>query len=142
MITASICRKFKYMTKTIVDLEGFTQKLTDLGREYECQEPTVNGHAHFRFIGKFEGKPTIWDAHLYTLAYYVDEVAELSQAGTQIRQFIQVGETSEMGRKIEIGLNLPKIDESTILKTIIMVRQYKRLSHGRHDYGKKISVRD
>jgi hypothetical protein len=47
-----------------------------------------------------------------------------------------------MGRKIEIGLNLPKIDETTILKTIIMVRQYKRLSHGRHDYGEKISVRN
>ena len=124
-----------------MDIDTFTQKLTSTGQEYECLRLVGNGMAHFRFIGNFEGENTIWDAHLYTLAYYVEKVAELSQPDASHRQFIDVGEMSEMGRKLEIGLNLPKIDEAAILKTMIMVRQYKKLHCGRHEYGEKISVK-
>ncbi|MGD8783460.1 MAG: hypothetical protein PVF28_08425 [Thioalkalispiraceae bacterium] len=123
-----------------MDIEGFRQKITAGQHDYECLAPAGGGMAHFRFIGQFEGKPVIWDAYLYTLAYYVDEIAKLSQADRVIRQFIQVGDQNEMGRKIEVGLNLTGIDEASILKTIIMIRQYKKLSHGRHEYGEKVSV--
>ena len=125
----------------IVDIDAFTEKLTSTEQEYECLGPVGNGMAHFRFIGNFEGEATIWDAHLYTLAYYVKKVAEISQPDASLRQFIYIGEMSEVGRELEIGLNLPKIDEAAILKTMIMVRQYKRLHRGRHEYGEKISVK-
>ena len=99
-----------------------------------------DGYVRFRFRGSLEGKEVVWDAHLYTLAYYVKEVVRPSRPGSSVRQFIHVGDVGKTGRKIEIGLNLPGVDEAAIHKTIIMIRQYKRLSYGRHEYGETISV--
>jgi hypothetical protein len=133
--------KFQIPGVTIVNIAEFTQKLTSTNDDYERLSPPGGGMVHFRFIGNFEGEITIWDAHLYTLAYYVNKVAKYSQRDVSIRQFIDVDDMGEMGRKIEIGLNLPNIDETAILKTMIMIRQYKRLHRGRHEYGEKISVK-
>lgn len=96
-------------------------------------------YAHFRFTGNFAQKSLIWDAHLYTLAYYFNQVVESSQPH-RVRQFIHVGELTPAGRRIEIGLNLSVIDEPTIVKTMIMVRQYKRLASGRYEYGETVNV--
>lgn len=132
--------KFQSHGKTNMDIASFKQKLANLARDFEYSRPLKEACAHFRFVGDFMGKPTIWDAHLYTLAYYVYEVAEISQPGSSIRPFIHVGDVDKMGRKIEIGLNLLSIDEPAIIKTMIMVRQYKRLAIGRHNFGETISV--
>jgi len=123
-----------------MNITAFKQKLTDSGLNYELLNTSGNGYLRFRFIGEFLGEPIIWDAHLYTLAYYVYEVANLSQPKSSVRQFIHVGDVDKMGRKIEIGLSLSLIDEPVIIKTMIMVRQYKRLTNGRHEYGETISV--
>jgi hypothetical protein len=101
---------------------------------YELVEKNSDQHCKFRFTGKFLGSDVIWDAELVTLAFYA------SKTGMQrLQQFIDVGEDGEHGRSITIALNLPTIDEPAILKTIIMVRQYKRLLTGRHAYGEFIS---
>ena len=123
-----------------MDIDAFNQKIAATGHDFECLTPMNQAAVRFRFVGKFMDESVIWDAHLYTLAYYVYEVAKLSQKDTSIRQFIHVGDLEEMGRRIEIGLNLPIIDEAAIMKTIIMIRQYKRLASGRHEYGETISV--
>ena len=123
-----------------MDIDAFNQKIAATGHDFECLTPMNQAAVQFRFVGKFIDESVIWDAHLYTLAYYVYEVAKLSQKGTSIRQFIHVGDVDNMGRKIEIGLNLSLIDRPAIIKTMIMVRQYKRLTNGRHEYGKTISV--
>ena len=39
------------------------------------------------------------------------------------------------GVKIRIGLQLERIDPQVILKTIIMVRKYRRLRTGRHEFS-------
>jgi len=123
-----------------MDITTFKQKLALSDHDYESLTTLNSGYVRFRFIGEFMGKSIIWDAHLYTLAYYVYEVANLSHANASIRQFIHVRDESKMGRKIEIGLNLSLIDEPAIVKTMIMVRQYKRLTNGLHEYGETISV--
>ena len=38
---------------------------------------------------------------------------------------------------ITIGLNVPKLDAAVIEKTTIMIRNYKRLQTGRHEYGER-----
>ena len=109
------------------------------GKTHEMVAWPSNQYAHFRFTGNFAQKSLIWDAHLYTLAYYFNQVVESSQPH-QVRQFIDVGELTPAGRQIEIGLNLPVIDEPAIVKTMIMVRQYKRLASGRYEYGETVNV--
>ena len=101
-----------------------------------------DGYVRFRFRGNFEGKEIVWDAHLYTLAYYVYKVAKFSRPAPPIQQFIHVGGMGKKGRRIEIGLNLPEIDNGAVMKTMIMIRQYKRLVAGRHDYGETVQIED
>lgn len=50
-------------------------------------------------------------------------------------QFIEIGETGRTGRRITVGLKVAKLDEATLLKTTIMVRNYKRLRRGRHPFA-------
>lgn len=119
--------------------EQFDNSSQIQGKTYELIGIDGTQHAHFRFSGNFAQKTVIWDAHLYTLAYYFNQVVKSSQPQSA-RQFIEVGELTESGRRIQIALNVPVIDESTIVKTIIMVRQYKRLASGRYEYGETIKV--
>ena len=119
--------------------EEFENHWRKQGKPYELISLDDTDHAHFRFTGNFAQKAVIWDAYLYTLAYYFNQVVESSQP-RPARQFIDVGELTEFGRRIDIALNVPVIDEPAIAKTIIMVRQYKRLASGRYEYGETIKV--
>jgi hypothetical protein len=40
-------------------------------------------------------------------------------------------------RSITIGLNVTAIDPPVLLKTTIMIRKYKRLHAGRHEFGEQ-----
>ena len=119
--------------------EEFAASCLAQGKPYELFSTVSKQYAHFRFSGEFLQQPVIWDAHLYTLAYYFNEVVETSQP-PQARQFIEVGELNSAGRVIRIALNLPVIDEPAIIKTIIMIRQYKRLASGHYEYGEMIKL--
>ena len=122
-----------------MDPEEFAAYCLAKGKPYELLNTGSDQYAHFRFSGNFLQQPVIWDAHLYTLAYYFNEVVETSQP-LQARQFIEVGELNSSGRVIRIALNLPMIDEPAIIKTIIMIRQYKRLASGHYEYGEMIKL--
>lgn len=115
-----------------MDAQTFEQQLSNRGQKYELLSPLGEGSCHIRFTGPFLNELIIWDAYLQSLSYYV---SELDQRATPVRQFIHIGEDTEQGRIIRIGLNVPAIDEPVILKSLIMVRQYKRLKLGRHEYG-------
>lgn len=118
---------------------AFEQQLAKIDAQYELLSPLGALACHLRFTGPFQGKQVIWDAHLQTLAYYVREHSLQDQ---DVRQFIEIGETGELGRPINIALKLPIIDQPAVLKTIIMIRQYKRLAPGRHEFGDTVKIAD
>ena len=128
------------LTDTInVTPEQFESVCLSEGKTFQQLDTCEDQYAHFRFTGIFAQKSLIWDAHLYTLAYYFNRVVESSQPH-RVKQFIEVGEHTCNGRRIDIGLHLPVIDEPAIIKTMIMIRQYKRLASGRYEYGEIVSV--
>jgi hypothetical protein len=92
--------------------------------------------AEFVFAGRFEGRQVFWQCQLQCLA----SVAQASRQTSQ-RQFIEILPCSESQQKekptlrIRVGLNVPEINPGVIEKTIIMIRNYKRLQIGRHEYG-------
>jgi hypothetical protein len=114
----------------------FVQQLASRNQYYELLSKLPAQTCHFRFSGPFQGSEIVWDAYLQTLSYYVNKHAGDLQSS---RQFIEVGDSAESGRLIQIGLNLPVIDETVILKTLIMIRQYKRLAPGRHEFGECVN---
>ncbi|MDX1697174.1 MAG: hypothetical protein R3308_02760 [Thiohalobacterales bacterium] len=116
------------------DLTGFRQLLQRQGADYLHVEPPQDCHAHIRFVGTFEHEPVIWDATVMTLASAAAALPHAA-AAVESRQFIVIGDRLDDMRRLDVGLALDRIDEPALLKTIIMIRKYKRLRRGRHAFG-------
>jgi hypothetical protein len=118
-------------------MDGFNQrggKVTDTpGSDYRLVGTPHDDHVHVRFTGPFRGRQVTWDARIITLAHAAR--SRPANGTAKLRQFIEVGRDNGGTRQLRIGLNLDRIDEPAILKTIIMIRQYRRLQEGRHEYG-------
>jgi hypothetical protein len=102
-------------------------------RDYHLIGTPHDDHVHICFTGPFQGHQVTWDARIVTLSHAARSRPANSTA--ELRQFIEVGRDNGGTRQLRIGLNVDRIDEPAILKTIIMIRQYRRLQEGRHEYG-------
>ncbi len=121
-------------------LESFRDTLERNGTGFTYTAPVQECCAQIRFIGSFEGRPVIWDATIMALEHTHGTDDRNEQAHPD-RQFIEIDEGEGDIRKVRIGLQLHRIDEQTIFKTIIMIRKYKRLHTGRHEFGSRPPVR-
>lgn len=92
---------------------------------FQCLDRLPGQRVRVRFAGHLLGAPVHWDATLLALP----------ASGLPARRFIEVGETSPTGTTLTVGLDVPCIDAPTVLKTIIMIRGWKNLRPGRHEYG-------
>ena len=102
-------------------LVAFRQQLVRTGQA--CQLLEVQSRLiRFRFIGAFAGEDVIWDVSLRALGR--DAPA----------QYIDISEAEGDVRPVAVGLLLDELDSPCIEKTMLMIRRYKRLRAGRHDY--------
>ena len=110
-------------------------QLQELDRDYLLVNRVSPQRVHIKFIGHFQEQQLVWNATIRTMYdYYETELKQSSDDGVELRQFIDIEKRSD-GCSIGLVLNLDKVDEAGIKKSIIMVRNYKRLSLGRHEYG-------
>lgn len=94
---------------------------------YELLEVSADAsRAHIRFHGRFEGREVAWDAYLYALRR-PNPVAR--------RPFLDIAARGRETVAIRIGLDVDKLDAPTLHKAVIMVRRYRRLRRGRHEFG-------
>lgn len=105
-------------------LSEFRTQLEKSGSDYLMLEPLQSERAHFCFTGFFQGREIIWNAELIPL-----------KNTNQSRQSFQVGKEVDAEIPLKIILDLPCIAEPDILKSIIMIRNYKRLHAGRHEWS-------
>lgn len=91
-----------------------------------------NQHTHIKFAGSFQDHAVTWDTHFYTLNGYNSQE---SIENKSLKQFLYIepGDTDVF--KLTIVLKIPEITEPNIHKMMIMIKQYKNLSLGRHEYG-------
>ena len=101
---------------------------------YRAMEPLGGERTRLHFSGCFRGQEIVWEVQLLTLASYY---RTLPRSGRYkgVRQFIDVASVGNGTGSLTVALHLPRIDEPAVLKAIIMVRQWKRLAIGRHEYG-------
>lgn len=92
--------------------------------DFDLLDPPGTVRVRLRFDGRFQGRSVRWDATLETL-----------QASAQPRNYIEIGEEGPAGRRLHVGLDVPLIDLPTVRKTVVMIRNYKRLQPGRHEFG-------
>ena len=113
------------------------------GPRYEALSPVGQAQVHIRFPGRFDGRDVIWDAHLHTLRHeYEQACSESGPVPDEFRQYIHIQTAVGDRVPITIALNVPQFDEPAILKTLIMIHNYKRLRVGRHEFGQPISFGD
>jgi hypothetical protein len=102
----------------------FDQYLADTGQDYILAGNLHGETAHVRFTGLFHGQLVVWDC----------EFATLEHAGGE-RNFIDIGEAGPQGVPLRVALDIARIDRAAIEKMIIMIRNYRHLHYGRHEYG-------
>jgi hypothetical protein len=104
------------------------------GIRYNLLTPPESSQARFAFTGSFQNQEIRWDTTLITLAHYHAEQPGSAQPVVRTA-FLEIGGETAHGRAIRVALDIPVIDEAAILRTIIMLRNYKRLHPGRHEFG-------
>lgn len=107
-------------------VETLFQRLATSSEPYELLDTTDGTQAHIRFLGHFEGREVVWDARLHAL-HAPRPVAP--------RAFIKIAPRGRHVVTIRVGLDVERLDAQTLRKAVIMVRGYKRLRHGRHEFG-------
>ena len=115
-------------------IAAFSARLENEQVDYLHMTPPQDACVQIRFIGTFAGRPVIWDAKIMTLVHPGAAAAGGSHASGK-HQFIDIDTDGNDIRGIRIGLSLGRIDEPAILKTMIMIRKYKRLHTGYHVFN-------
>ena len=111
-----------------IDPLQLERELERLGRDYLLRE-AGDEEARLCFTGVFEGRPVVWDCRFLTLR----RAGALGPAAG--RDFIDIGAPGRHGLSLCVALDIPAIDEPAIRKLMIMIRNYRRLRRGRHEFG-------
>lgn len=111
------------------DVAAWRQQLATRNLDYLCSPEPPGNQISVRFIGRFDGEEIVWDMTLRTLGH------RPSKESGPTRQFMEIADANDGSRRIEVALAVPVIDHPTIAKTIVMIRNYKRLRPGRHEWG-------
>jgi hypothetical protein len=92
--------------------------------EYLAYSPVGEAEVRVAFADTFEARPVVWCATIRCLPEDSDNQ----------QQYIEVQVDDPLHPTVRVGLPLPMINEPVILKTIKMIRQYKNLRRGRHEF--------
>ena len=76
------------------------------------------------FVGRFAQRNVVWFASIRCLP-----------SDNGMKQYIDIQARDPDAPRVDIGLPLNNIDEPAILKSILMIRQYKNLGEGRHEFS-------
>ena len=106
--------------------------------DYTLRQQHSAESVELEFTGTLHGQPVLWQAEFCTLRHYcLRSLASATMHNSmtvQAQAFIDI-QIQNQAHRLLVAVNLPVIDEPAILRTIIMIRQYKRLTTGRHHYG-------
>ena len=119
------------------DAQVFSDYLAETRQPFLLLNEVGGQQVHVRFTGRFGGEAVVWDCRFLALNADTGELksADTDQPGSMSRCFIEIGQPGSYGIPLRVGLNLPLIDIPSIHKMIIMIRNYKRLRQGRHEFG-------
>ncbi len=119
-------------------VEAFRNQLQILGADFVCTTSLPDASVLVAFLGQFQGQTVLWNMTLATLQYFrQNENGHIfvAGAGKYKRPFIEIKDGNKGVFQLQVGLDLETINETVIKKTIIMIRNYKRLAHGRIEFG-------
>ena len=114
----------------------FGEYLRRTGQAFVLLGELQDQRARVRFSGRFEAAEVVWDCEFVTLRSEWQRQTRRSREGIdRLRSFIDIGAPAEGGVPVRVGLAVARIDRPAILKMMVMMRNYKRLRRGRHEFG-------
>lgn len=118
---------------------ALTERLRDAREPYELLSATPD-EVRLRFVGPFEGIPVVWEARVRRVGAgqprYIAVGDWTETKGARPAARVSAGDTRRADAiALEVGLDVPVLDPPTLRKTVMMVRQWKRLRAGRHEFG-------
>lgn len=116
----------KYMS----NVNELRAQLKAQSKEYLLGSELPAVKVYLQVEGVFGGEPVVWNMCIRT----IEEYSKNHPISDDPQQFIIIEQKDDVYH-IEIGLNVKLIDRPVVERTIIMIRKYKRLSFGRHEYG-------
>ena len=102
----------------------------DILSEAELLDAPGGKTLRLRFEGPFEGRQVTWLATLQALL----ESPSTDLARQPAANYIEIGAAGPDSVPITVGLQVERIDPPTVRKAMIMIRRYRRLRRGRHEY--------
>lgn len=126
------------MTHKGEQVELLKAQLQKLGTDFICATPLPAISAGVMFLGPFQGKVVVWNMTLTSLGQLkkiADDVTEISSLQSPCQPFIEIAKGNDDVFPLQVVLDVAAIDEATIKKSIIMIRNYKRLAVGRMAFG-------
>ena len=116
--------------------DEFQRYLDTSGEEFLLLENSQSqGSARIRFTGQLMNSTVVWDCRLVTLDAECRYRKATGAECAKVRKFIDIGQPNERGVPLKVGLDIPCIDIPAIRKMVVMIRQYKKLDFGRHEFG-------
>ena len=128
------------MTHKGEQVELLKAQLQMLGTDFICATPLPAISAGVMFLGPFQGKIVVWNMTLSSLGQLkkiADDVTEISSQQLPYQSFIEIATGNDDVFPLQVVLDVAVIDVATIKKSIIMIRNYKRLAIGRMAFGSK-----
>ncbi len=119
-------------------VEEFRVQLQKLDADFICNTPLPNNFAFVSFLGPFNGSVVRWNMSLATLQQQQrDDLShtQVSKSELVARPYIEIKQGSEGIYEVKVVLDIKSIDEAVIKKSIIMMRNYKRLIVGKIEFG-------
>jgi hypothetical protein len=127
------------MTQEFSKVKIFRANLQNLGADFICNTTLPDTLVSISFLGPFLGETVLWNLTLCTLKYHMSKLAQDIQPSvlaTGNGQFIEIKAGSDGVYPLTVCLDVATIDEPVIIKTIIMMRNYKRLAIGKMEFGR------
>jgi hypothetical protein len=126
------------MTDQCEEVALFNARLQKLGVDFVCTTTLPDTSACVSFLGTFQGKVVMWNMELTALKHQSNAASQqttVNKSESGSSPFIEITAGREGVFPLNVGLDLAVIDETVIKKTIIMIRNYKRLVLGRIEFG-------
>lgn len=99
--------------------------------DFNCHTTLPAKMVTVTFRGLFQGRTVTWEMSLGTLEHFRTIAAHAEEHRCP---FIEISEGLGECHQLKVGLELELIDEPVIRKTIIMIRNYKRLATGKLEF--------
>ena len=116
--------------KNTHEVSEFRHKLKASEKAFILESDVPADKVYLQFEGIFDGSAVIWHACVQTVKEY--SLSNLVEDDP--KQFINIALVDGV-HKLDVALNLKRIDLPALERTIIMIRKYKRLASGYHEYG-------